>query len=126
MSLTVHAIEMTTRADGRTIVFRLTGKLTRDDYEMFVPALESAIEEHGRIRLLVDLMDFHGWTAGALWEDIKFDARHFSDIERVALVGESRWEKGMAMFCKPFTAATVRYFNTARRDEAVRWIEEPN
>ncbi len=126
MSLTVHAIEMTTRADGRIIVFRLTGKLTRDDYEMFVPALESAIEEHGRIRMLVDLVDFHGWTAGALWEDIKFDAKHFNDIERVALVGESRWEKGMAMFCKPFTAAKVRYFNTGRRDEAVRWIEEPD
>ena len=42
------------------------------------------------------MKDFHGWDAGALWEDIKFDLKHFSDIERVAMVGEKKWQKGMS------------------------------
>jgi hypothetical protein len=66
--------------------------------------------------------DFHGWTAGALWEDIKFDARHFKDIERVALVGETKWQQGMAVFCKPFTAARIRYFDHAAIDQARAWL----
>ncbi len=67
--------------------------------------------------------DFHGWTAGALWEDIKFDAKHFSEIERLAIVGEKQWEKDMAIFCKPFTSAKIRYFDYTAINEANVWIE---
>ena len=62
--------------------------------------------------------DFHGWTLGAVWEDVKFDLRHFSHIERLALVGDTKWEAGMAMFCKPFTTAKVRYFDESKAEEA--------
>jgi hypothetical protein len=70
------------------------------------------------------MRDFHGWTAGALWEDTKFALHHFSDIERLAVVGETKWQHGMAVFCKPFTAATVRYFHHTASSEARAWIEQ--
>ena len=70
------------------------------------------------------MTDFHGWQVGALWEDIKFDAKHFRDIERLALVGDRQWEKGMAVFCKPFTTAKVRYFPSEKLDEAANWLQE--
>jgi hypothetical protein len=79
------------------------------------------------LRLLLDIRsdhDFHGWTAGALWEDPKFDFKHWKDIERLAIVGESKWEAGMAVFCKPFTAAKVQYFDHTKLDEAKSWIAE--
>jgi len=47
--------------------------------------------------------------AGALWEDVKFDLKHFADLERLAMVGDKKWQHGMAMFCTPFTQATIRY-----------------
>ena len=34
---------------------------------------------------------FHGWAAGALWEDTRFAINHFADIEKIAMVGEKRW-----------------------------------
>jgi hypothetical protein len=68
--------------------------------------------------------DFHGWTLGALWEDIKFDLRHFSHIERLALVGDRKWEAGMAVFCKPFTTTTIRFFPEEKAEEAYDWIKE--
>ena len=67
--------------------------------------------------------DFHGWTAGALWEDIKFDFKHFNDLEKLALVGETRWQEGMALFCKPFTTAKIRYFDHTKAAEAKAWLE---
>lgn len=102
----------------------LTGKLTVDDYANLVPEVDHAIAKHGKLRMLVDMHDFHGWTAGAIWEDTKFSFRHFSDIERLALVGEKSWEHGMAVFCKPFTGARVRYFNRSKAAEAEAWINE--
>lgn len=102
----------------------VTGKLDRDDYTNFVPEVERAIKERGKLRMLCTLADFHGWTAGALWEDLKFDVKHFSDFERVAFIGDKKWEQGMAAFCKPFTSATIRYFDTSEADEARQWIHE--
>ena len=58
----------------------------------------------------------------SLWEEVKFDVKHFNDIERVAIVGETTWEKWMAMFCKPFTTAKIRYFPVEQAAEARTWI----
>lgn len=103
---------------------RISDRLTAEDYQQFVPELERRIEQQGMLRLLVIMEDFHGWTAGALWEDVKFDARHFSDIERLALVGEKAWQKGMAVFCKPFTSAEVRYYEHDEMERARQWVAE--
>ncbi len=70
------------------------------------------------------MKDFHGWGAGALWQDIKFDIKHFKDIERLAMVGDRKWEKGMSIFCKPFTTAKVKYFDSKEIDKAQVWIKE--
>lgn len=100
----------------------IDGKLESKDYERFAPFVEDLIREHGKVDILLVLHDFHGWTAGALWEDVKFDAKHFRDIEKLAIVGETKWEKGMATFCKPFTTAKVRYFPREEIGAAQQWI----
>ena len=108
--------------DGRVLEVTLSGKLTRHDYEEFGPAVEVMLKDHAAIRILCLMDDFHGWTLGALWEDIKFDWKHFSEIERIAFVGDRRWEQGMATFCKPFTKARIRYFDVKETAEARAWI----
>jgi hypothetical protein len=118
------SVELREEAGGKVLAVKLSGKLTKQDYEQFVPEVERLIGQHGKIRMLVQMHDFHGWTLGALWEDIKFDVKHFGDIERLALVGDRKWEAGMAAFCKPFTRATVRYFDESKYDEAMAWVKE--
>jgi len=107
---------------GKILVLQVSGKLVREDYEHFVPEFERLVRQHGKLRVLFDMIGFHGWEAGALWEDIKFDSKHFADIERLAMVGENKWQHGMATFCKPFTAATIRYFDRVNAGEALRWL----
>lgn len=101
----------------------LSGKLRREDYDMFVPAIESAIGEYGKLNLLVELKDFHGWSVGALWEDVKFDIKHFNHVKRLAIVGDKKWEAGMAVFCNPFTTAKVSYFDKNELESALKWID---
>jgi hypothetical protein len=108
---------------GKVLEVRLSGKLTSDDYGRFVPDTDALIRQYGKIRILVILEDFHGWNAGALWQDIKWDARHFRDVERIAVVGEKKWHRWMVGFCKPFTTAEIRYFEPGQLTEAHRWLE---
>lgn len=118
------SVEIIDTAESNVIEVDLTGKLTKESYEALVPSMEEKIRKHGKIRLLVVMHDFHGWTAGATWEDIKFDLKHFNDIERLALVGESKWEKGMSVFCRPFTTAAIQYFDHADLEQAREWIRK--
>ena len=67
---------------GKLLHVTVTGKLTKEAYEAFAPVVDEQIGEHGKIRILFEMHDFHGWTAGALWEDLKFDFKHWKDIER--------------------------------------------
>lgn len=109
--------------DGNILEVEVTGTLTRQDYDVFVPVIESQMQ-NGKVKLLVSMREFTGWELGALWEDIKFDLKHFGDIERLALVGDKKWEEGMAWFCKPFTSATIAYFDRSQIEAARSWIRE--
>jgi hypothetical protein len=117
-------VELKEAADRNLLEVRLTGKLVRQDYESLAPVVECLIKRHRKIRMRVDMHDFHGWTAGALWEDCRFALHHFRDIKRLALVGERKWQAGMAVFCKPFTTAKIRYFEHAESEKARDWLDE--
>ena len=118
------AIGLNEEDGGKLLVVHVTGKLAKTDYEDFVPEFERLIRQHGKPRMLFDMTGLRGWEAGAMWEDIKFGAKHFADIERLAMVGEKKWQHGMATFCKPFTKAAVRYFDHADAVEARKWLAE--
>jgi hypothetical protein len=109
---------------GKLVAVQVTGKLVKADYERCVPEFERLIRQHGKLRLLFEMTDFHGWEAGALWDEIKLDIKLFADIERLAVVGDKKWEHGMATFSKPFTRATIRYFDQANAAEARKWLRE--
>jgi hypothetical protein len=108
----------------RIVTLTFTGKVDKADYELFVPQLEGLLKENKPVRILVELREFQGWTVGALWEDTKFGAKHFNDIDRLAVVGDRRWEKGLAAFIKPFTTAEVRYFDKTELEKAKSWLRE--
>jgi hypothetical protein len=118
-------VELREEDGGKVLKVLLSGKLHADDYRRFGGDVDRLIQQHGKLRILVQMHDFHGWDLGALWQDIKFDFKHFRDIERLALVGESRWQQGMASFCKPFTSAHVRYFDESQAAAAETWLREP-
>jgi hypothetical protein len=84
--------------------------------------VDGVLKTHDKVRLLALFQDFHGWDAHALWDDITFAAGHFSKFERIALVGDKKWEEWMAKVCKPFTAATVKYFDATELDTAWAWV----
>lgn len=117
-------IEIKSEDGGKLLIVEITGKLQKEDYRRFAPVVADAVALHGKVRMLVEMRDFHGWSAGALWEDVKFDWRHFNDIECLAIVGDKLWEHAMAVFCKPFTSAAIRYFPQDQQASARAWITE--
>jgi hypothetical protein len=118
-------IEQLPSDSPKVLAFRMSGKLHDEDYKKFVPLVDEAIAKEGKVRVLAVFHDFHGWDLHALWDDIKFSTTHCTKIERIALVGENKWEEWMAKVCKPFTKAKIRYFDVSQIDAAKTWITEP-
>jgi hypothetical protein len=117
-------IEQLPSSSDKVLAFKMSGKLHDEDYKTFVPLVDAAIAQQGKVRLLAQFQDFQGWDAKALWDDIKFATTHCTKIDRIALVGEKRWEQWMAKVCKPFTMAKLRYFDTSEIDVAKAWVAE--
>jgi hypothetical protein len=117
-------IEQLPGGSEKVLAFKMSGKLHDEDYKTFVPMVDSAIAREGKVRLLAQFEDFHGWDLHALWDDIKFATTHCTKIERIALVGDQKWEKWMAAVCKPFTMAKIRYFDSSAIGAAWAWLAE--
>jgi len=111
------------QTDSKKIVaFKLSGKLHDEDYKVFVPAVEAAVASQGKVRLLAQFEDFQGWDAHAAWDDFKFGVKHYADFERLAFIGDNKWEEWMARLCKPFTQAGVKYFDADQAEAAWVWV----
>ncbi len=108
----------------KVVGFRLCGKLHDEDYKQFVPKMETILTAEGRVRLFIQLEDFHGWDLHAAWDDLKFNLKHYSGFERIAMVGDRKREEWMASFCKPFTKAKVKYFDKLEVYAAWTWLLE--
>ena len=117
-------VELKECEGGKVLEVHVSGKLTKEDYEKFIPEVERLVQSHGTISILFEMHDFHGWEVAAAWEDTKFAIRHFSDIKRLAVIGEKRWQKGMTTFCKPFTRAEIQYFEHSQAEQATAWLRE--
>lgn len=101
-----------------------SGKINAADYEtVLIPAVDAALKKHDRIRLLYQLgPQFTGFTAGAMWDDMKVGIGHLRKWERIAVVTDHDWVANawrMFAFAIP---CPVKIFSDKQLGEAERWI----
>jgi hypothetical protein len=101
-----------------------TGKLTDKDYDQMIPLLRDKIEKFDKINWYFQMKDFKGWSLSAFWRDVKFDVKNKDRFKKIAMVGESTWQKVMTELMKPFTKAEIKYFNEMQAVVAKNWIQQ--
>lgn len=70
----------------------VSGTLTDEDYETLTPRLEREAERHNTVRLVREMQGYEGWQLGALREDAKLDARMNSEVTKLPMIGEAKWQ----------------------------------
>jgi hypothetical protein len=105
------------------IAFDAEGKITDSDYKtILVPAVEAAIKEHGKARILVRFgPEFETYTAHAMLDDAVFGTAHYTAFERIAMVTDIGWLANSMRFFAPFIPGKMRVFPLASLDEAMAW-----
>lgn len=102
------------------IAYEARGKVTAADYEtILIPAVEQALKEHDKVRLLYHLGDaFSGFEAEALWDDAKVGLRHLTSWERIAVVTDVAWIRSAATAWGATMPGQVRIFTNAELSAA--------
>lgn len=105
---------------------KASGKATHKDYvNTLIPSLEKEIADADshKINVLMEVADFHGWEIKAGWDDFKTGIKHRKNFNKVALVGDKKWEKVVSKFFSFFISAEVKYFDISQKDEAINWLK---
>jgi hypothetical protein len=108
------------------VAFRASGEVTAADYKnVLVPAVESGLARHKKLRLLYRLgPDFGGYTAGALWDDTKTGFEHLASWDRIAVVSDAPWVRNLVHAVGLVIPAPVRVFRDDQFQSAGQWVSE--
>ena len=107
-------------------VYRITlsGLLTWAEFQNFLAQAEAEnVFATGKIKFLLLLEAFTGWEPGEQWSDVSFFFKHDPDIEKIAVVGESRWQDDMQIFLfADYRQAEVKFFTEPDLEPARVWL----
>ena len=99
-----------TLSHGSTLGFEFSGRLDDKDYEEFVPRVDAAIAEFGKVDILIHFHSFHGWDLAGFWRDLRFTTDHYSKVRRFAIIGESASHNVLPQLAPSLSGRKVRYF----------------
>ena len=110
---------------NRLCVLRVGGELKKTELDAAESRFVEIIARTGAVKLLVLLENFTGWERGEDWGDTDFFFSHRDDFERIAVVGDPRWEAQVLAFTgAALRKGPVKFFPETGESEARAWLAE--
>ena len=121
--LTSESIREIELSDDRLLGIAIVGKLNRADYDRLNVLIEEKVRHHGHARILLEVINIGGLSAGALWEDLKASVRLYSSIERMAIIGDQSWLKPSVKVSDLLTPGLeMAAFSSTDHGRAIAWL----
>jgi hypothetical protein len=104
------------------VVVRFGGKVTGEEYKVFLDATDERLNAGGRVNMVADLSEFEFYgDFEAFKEDFHFGIKEYRELRRVAMVGDKKWIELLLKLMGPLTRAEERHFPAGQLQEAVDW-----
>jgi SpoIIAA-like len=120
-------IERLKESGEKAIGIKVSGRVTAEEVEAFLPQIEFAIKNRGKhtLGILADLSAMEGAEWKARWDEIKFLSKYAEHIERVAVVGAGKWEdvKAEILAGTVLIQAETRYYPSSGILHAWHWVK---
>lgn len=109
-----------------TLGFRVSGRLTGEDYEVLVPPLRKAVQAGERVRALYAIGPELHMAPTAVWEDLKvevgFGIKHRDAWERIAVVTDLDWLRRAFELFSWMVPGEMRLFGESELEQARTWL----
>jgi hypothetical protein len=114
--------EVVSLSDG-VLTVRFSGKLKLSGLRAVQKVAGDAIKEYGQLRVLCLAEDFLGWEKSGGWGDVSFQAEYDPFIEKIAIVGDRKWEDFTLLFTsKGIRRVPIEYFAPTDLAKARAWL----
>ena len=111
--------------DDRLLVLRVGGELKKSELDAAQSEFVEIIAGAGTVKLLVLLENFSGWERGEHWGDTDFFFSHRNAFEKIAVVGNPRWEPQVLAFTGAgLRKGPVKFFPETAESEARAWLAQ--
>ncbi|MEH6834892.1 MULTISPECIES: STAS/SEC14 domain-containing protein [Falsihalocynthiibacter] len=108
---------------GNAFQLQLLGKLDPASYANTAADLDARTRGLDRFCLLLDLREFDGWEGiSALSAHLGFARAHAPMVQKLALVGNSAWQRLAERIGGTFLEAETRFFEGADFEAAKDWL----
>ncbi len=113
-------------SDEGMIIVEPAGPLEEADFRKLSKEIDAFSEDKGRLTgLLIHTKSFPGWDDfGAFLHHMKFVKEHHKQIQRVAIVTDSKVGEIGPAIAKHFVSAKLEHFSYDGFDEAKQWIQK--
>ena len=119
-----HGISIAIKRTKKNVFIEvmMLGKLKDEDYKLFVPMIDKALKEAKglEVDLLVDMTKFKGWEFLAAWDDMKFGIKHRNAFDKMAIVGNKKWEEVSVNMMSHLMKGKTKFFK--EREKALAWL----
>lgn len=110
-------------AAGNLLQLKLRGMFKKADHDRMIQIAKEAIEREGKVHALIILGAFEGWERRGDWGDVSFIIEQGQHIEKMAIVGDEKWQDDAVVFtAKGFRATAIEFFTPSRLNEARTWL----
>ncbi len=106
----------------RLLAYELSGDFTGDDMRSFIERLEKIANSGQKALLFQDMVDRGSFD----FETIKLKIQNLGSIwrsvEKIAVVGETKWLEVYIGLVDHLTPRQVKYFDSSEKHEAFAWL----
>lgn len=119
--------EILKESSGNLIGVRLIGKVSKEERVEIVNKLKSLGEEHGKIRLLIELHEYEAFGSETFAAYMEFLLPVVSKVEKFAFLGDSKLQEIAveidSFFAKMF-GIKEEYFDYNKLEDAWKWLKD--
>jgi hypothetical protein len=106
------------------MTLRASGLLKEDELLGVQKKMAAVISKQKKARILVLVEDFEGWDPNGTWNDFSFQDKLDPSIEKMAIVGDKKWQDLALMFsAQGLRGFPIEYFVPADLGKAQAWLE---
>lgn len=115
-------IEILEQSTGNCLAVQFSGKVTGQEYQQFLDALDQRLKAAEKVSLVVELsgFEFYGDFETAR-KDFKFGFSDYKRVHRAAFVGDQKWIEWFARLIDPFTRTAEKHFPAGQVEAACTW-----
>ena len=106
----------------RLLAYELSGDFTGDDMRSFVERLEKIANSSQKALLYQDMVDRGSFDFETIKVKIQNLGTIWRSVEKIAVVGESKWLEVYIGLVDHLTPQQVKYFDSSEKAEAFAWL----